>query len=433
MRGWRRSRPRVRAASIAVLALGLAGGAVAVPGAAQARSLPTRSVAVSWGLTIYGGLGFGTTPIGTDRKLPGPVANLTGVRQVAAGGTFSLALTSDGSVWAFGNNYYGQLGNGTLATSYVPAQVPGLTGVTQVAAGGAFSLALTSDGSVWAWGDDSNGQLGDDDAGRLGYSATPVQVSGLTGVTRIAAGGQFGLALRSDGTVWAWGRNGAGQLGNGTTNDSFVPVQVTGLSRVTQIAAGWDFAMAAATRGFITTLTSVWTWGDTDSGQLGDGTLASRSTPGQVSGIDVPLVRGISAGNAFSMVLGSDGSVWAWGADNEGQLGNAASKLLWVRPEETIGMASGITQIAAGWSHVLALRSDGTVLAWGDSGAGEIGDGTSSETTPSLPTEVTGLTGVTQVAAGFYTSLAVHNIPFFILPSASATQIRQGGTITRNN
>jgi alpha-tubulin suppressor-like RCC1 family protein len=151
-----------------------------------------------------------------------------------------------------------------------------------------------------------------------------------------------------------------------------------------------------------------------------------------VSGIDVPLVRGISAGYAFSMVLGSDGSVWAWGADNEGQLGNAASKLLWVRPEETVGMDSGITQLAAGWSHALALRSDGTVLAWGDNEAGEIGDGTSSET-PSLPTEVTGLTGVTQVSAGFDTSLAVHNIPFFILPSASPTQIRQGGTISGNN
>jgi alpha-tubulin suppressor-like RCC1 family protein len=317
-----------------------------------------------------------TTPIGSARELPGPVANLTGVRQVAAGDLHSLALTSDGSVWAFGNNGAGQLGNGTLASSYVPVQVPGLTGVTQ-----------------------------------------------------IAAGGEFGLALRSDGTLWAWGRNGTGQLGNGTTNDSFVPVQVSGLSRVTQIAAGWDFAMAAATRGFVTTLTSVWTWGDNDFGQLGDGALASRSTPGQVSGIDVPLIRGISAGYESSMVLGSDGSVWGWGGDSEGQLGNAASKLLWVRPEETIGMDSGITQIAAGAFHVLALRSDGTVLAWGDNEAGEIGNGTRSETTPSLPMEVTGLTGVTQVAAGFDTSLAVHNIPFIILPSTPPpTQISQGST-----
>jgi alpha-tubulin suppressor-like RCC1 family protein len=404
------SRWLARAAASAVLALGLAGGAVTVSGDAQARPVPTRSVGASWGFAIYGNLGFGQ-PGEDARTLAGPVTGLTGVRQVAAGSLHSLALTSDGSVWAFGNNSVGQLGNGSTATSYVPVQVPGLTGITQIAAGGDFSLALASDGSVWAWGRDDDGQLGDDDAGRVGYSTTPVQVRGLTGVTQIAAGLKFALALRSDGTVWAWGENDSGQLGNGTTNDSAVPVQVTGLSRVTQIAAGTTSAMAALTRGFITTLTTVWTWGGNYEGELGDRTLTSRSTPGQVSGIDVPGVRGIAVGNEFSMVLGSDGSVWAWGADDDGQLGNAATKTLWVGPVETIGKDSGITQISAGYLHVLALRSDGTVLAWGDNNAGEIGNGTHSGT-PSLPTEVTGLTGVTQVSAGMYFSLAAHNVRF---------------------
>jgi alpha-tubulin suppressor-like RCC1 family protein len=405
-----RSRRLAQVVASAALALGLAGGAVTVSGDAQARPVPVRSVAASWGIALYGNLGFGR-PSGGGRTLAGPVAGLTGVRQVAAGGLHSLALTSDGSVWAFGNNSVGQLGNGSTATSYAPVQVPGLTGITQIAAGGDFSLALASDGSVSAWGGDDEGQLGDDDAGRLGYSTTPVQVRGLTGVTQIAAGLKFALALRSDGTVWAWGENDSGQLGNGTTNNSAVPVQVTGLSRVTQIAAGTDSAMAALTRGFITTLTTVWTWGANDVGQLGDRTLTSRSTPGQVSGIDVPGVRGISVGAEFSMVLGSDGSVWAWGADRDGQLGNAATETLWAGPVETIGKGSGITQISAGYSHVLALRSDGTVLAWGDNSAGEIGNGTYSST-PSLPTEVTGLTGVTQVSAGMEFSLAVHNIRF---------------------
>jgi hypothetical protein len=401
----RRSRALTRAAGYAALALGVAGGVVAVPGAAQAWSLPTRSVAVGWGLAVNGNLGDGQ-PAGSDQTLYGDVTGLTNVVQVAAGTSHSLVLTSDGRVWAFGDNGRGELGNDTTTNSDVPVQVPGVAGVTQIAAGNGFSVALTSSGNVLTWGDDSYGELGGDYAGRFGYSTRPVHVHGLTGVTQIAAGGRFILALRSDGTVWAWGQNGSGQLGNGATTNSDVPVQVTGLSRVTQIAAGSDSAMAALTKGFITTLTTVWTWGANDDGQLGDGTTISRSTPEQVSGIDVPNVRGISAGDGFSMVLGSDGTVWAWGADYDGQLGNAATIMV-VRPAETIGKDSGITHLSAGGVHVLALRSDGTVLAWGDNEAGEIGNGIRSET-PTLPAEVTGLTGVAQVSAGWYFSLAVH-------------------------
>jgi alpha-tubulin suppressor-like RCC1 family protein len=405
MKVLRRSRALTRAAGYAALALGVAGGVVTVPGTALAWSFPTQSFAVGWGLAINGNLGDGQ-PAGSDQTLYGDVTGLTSVAQVAAGNSHSLALTADGRVWAFGDNGRGELGNGTTTNSDVPVQVPGVAGVTQIAAGNGFSVALTSSGNVLTWGDDSYGELGGDYAGRVGYSTRPVHVEGLTGVTQIAAGGRFILALRSDGTVWAWGQNGSGQLGNGTTTNSDVPVQVTGLSRVTQIAAGSDSAMAALTKGFITTLTTVWTWGANDDGQLGDGTTIRRSTPEQVSGIDVPNVRGISAGDGFSMVLGSDGTVWAWGADYGGQLGNAATIMV-VRPAETIGKDSGITHLSAGGVHVLALRSDGTVLAWGDNEAGEIGNGIRSET-PTLPTEVTGLTGVAQVSAGWYFSLAVH-------------------------
>ncbi len=401
----------------AALALGLASGAVATSGAASAAvadpargccTLPSRSLAVSWGANLDGQLGNGA---GFDSALYGGVANLTGVSQVAAGWDHALALTSDGTVWAWGAGNEGQLGNGSTAESPVPEQVPSLTGVTQIAAGDAFSLALTSDGSVWAWGYNGQGQLGN--SSTTG-SAVPVRVAGLTGVTQIAAGIEFGLALRSDGTVWAWGMNSSGELGNGTTANSAVPVQVTGLSQVTQIAAGGSFAMAARTQGFVSTLTSVWTWGDDQFGELGDGAGVPRSTPEQVSGLSVPSVRQIVAGAEFSMVLGSDGSVWAWGADYDGQLGNAATYTAQRRPVETVGMASGITHISAGVNHVLALRSDGTVLAWGDDSAGEIGDGTASES-PALPAEVTGLTNVTQVSAGGEFSLAVHTVYLFPL------------------
>jgi alpha-tubulin suppressor-like RCC1 family protein len=406
-----RSRPFAQLISCGALTLGLACGAVTAAAPAQARSIPTRSLAVSWGFDAYGQLGQGLVS-GSASSVYGGVVGLSGVTQVAAGVVHSLALTSDGSVWAWGANDDGQLGNDSTASSDVPLQVPGLTGVTQIAAGGEFSLALTSSGSVWAWGRNDEGELGD---GSTADSAVPVPVAGLTGVTQIAAGASFGLARRSDGTVWAWGSNGYGQLGSGTTANAVTPTQVTGLSQVTQIAAGGDFAMAARTSGFITRLTSVWTWGDNGNGQLGDGTLASRSTPEQVSGISVPNVLQICAGSNFSLVLGSDGSVWGWGGDYDGQLGNAAT-FAWTRPVETIGMASGITQLAAGFAHVLALRSDGTVLAWGQDPWGELGNGTTSDGA-TLPTEVLGLNNVTHVSAGDDDSLAVHNVSVFIFPT----------------
>jgi alpha-tubulin suppressor-like RCC1 family protein len=413
----RESRRLVQVAIGAALALGLAGSALATSGAAQARPtrfIPSRSLAVSWGLNQLGQLGNGSTALSTTY---GGVSGLTGVTQVSAGDDHGLALTTDGTVWAWGSDAEGQLGNGSVSVPpvTVPVQVAGLTGVTQIAAGHYFSLALTSDGSVWAWGDNSFGELGNGSSGSMGDTDVPVQVPGLTGVSQIGAGNSFSLARRSDGTVWAWGDGAFGELGNGTSGTgtySDVPIQVPSLTRVTQITAGPDWAMAARTQGFITTLTSVWTWGRNDDGQLGDGTLTSRSTPGEVGGISVPGIREIAAGGDFALVLGSDGSVWGWGGDFDSQLGNSPT-FAWTAPVETIGMDSGITQVSAGASHVLALRSDGTVLAWGNNQAGEIGNGAYSD--PTLPVEVPGLTNVTQVSAGDEYSLAVHTVYGFPL------------------
>jgi alpha-tubulin suppressor-like RCC1 family protein len=409
---FRRSRRLLRLASCAALALGLGGGALATSGAAQARpvrTIPSRSLAVGWGRNFDGQLGNGSTD---DSATAVGVSGLAEIAQVSAGYFHSLALTSGGFVWAWGYNGQGELGNGSTTDGAVPlpVEVTGLPVITKVATGWGSSLALASDGTVWAWGENQDGELGN---GSTANSDKPVQVAGLTGVVQIAAGSFFDLALRSDGTVGAWGDNTFGELGNGGTANSDVPVQVTGLSRVTQIAAGGNVAMVARTQGFITSLTTVWTWGDNSQGQLGDGTTTNRSTPEEVSGISVPGVRQIAVGGTFSLVLGSDGSVWGWGGDYDSQLGNAAT-YSWTRPVETIGMDSGITQIAAGFLHALALRSDGTVLAWGDDQSGEIGNGTTSGS-PTLPTEVTGLTNVTQVSAGAYFSLAVHTVYGFPL------------------
>jgi alpha-tubulin suppressor-like RCC1 family protein len=168
-------------------------------------------------------------------------------------------VRSDGTVWAWGDNRFGQLGDGTTTGRLAPVQVTGLTGVTQVAGGCTHSLVLRSDGTVWAWGGNSVGQLGRGTV--TDHEVTPAPVSGLAGVTKIAAGCGFSLALRSGGTVWAWGYNAYGELGNGGKASSAVPVKITGLSQVTGISAGWDSAVAVVAGG-----ASVWAWGGNDNG-----------------------------------------------------------------------------------------------------------------------------------------------------------------------
>jgi alpha-tubulin suppressor-like RCC1 family protein len=180
-----------------------------------------------------------------------------------------------------------------------------------------------------------------------------------------------------------------------------VPVKITGVSQVTAIAAGWDSAVAVVAGG-----ASVWSWGGNDNGQLGNGTLAGHATPVRVTQIGTVHIAGAAVGYKFAAILGTDGSVWAWGRDNAGQLANAPVFAPVTRPMNTIGAGSGITQISAGADHMVALKSGGTVLAWGDNTNGELGTGTT--TSVAGPVQVTGLTGATQVAAGGRASFAVH-------------------------
>ena len=401
-----RSRRLAGLAAFAALVLGAAGTAGAVPAQAQARGTaalaPPPDVA-SWG--AGGLLGDGTT---TSRSRYVDIGAGNNVVGVAAGYApkfgHGLEVRSDGTVWAWGDNRFGQLGDGTTTTRLAPVQVTGLAGVTQVAGGCVHSLALRSDGTVWAWGDNSVGELGRGTV--TGVEVTPAPVSGLAGVTKISAGCGFSLALRSDGTVWAWGYDSVGQLGDGSTANSAVPVKITGVSQVTGISAGWDSAVAVVAGG-----ASVWTWGGNDDGQLGDGTLAGHTAPVRVTQLGTVHIAGVAAGGAseggeFAAVLGTDGSVWAWGNDTLGQLGNAPASTPVTRPVNTIGAGSGITQISAGLVNMVALKSDGTVLAWGDNDFGALGNGTT--TSVAGPVRVTGLTGATQVAAGAEAGFAVH-------------------------
>jgi alpha-tubulin suppressor-like RCC1 family protein len=193
---------------------------------------------------------------------------------VEAGWSFSMALKQDGTVWAWGDNYYGQLGDGTTTGRTTPTQVAGLLGATAIVTGHHHALALKQDGTVWAWGYNYAGQLGD---GTSFTRITPVQVSGLSGITGIEADITHSLALKQDGTVWAWGDNYVGQLGDGTTIQRTSPVQVPGFSGAVSVQAGGGHSLALKQDG------TVWTWGFNQNGQLGDGTLTNRYSPVLVS------------------------------------------------------------------------------------------------------------------------------------------------------
>jgi alpha-tubulin suppressor-like RCC1 family protein len=242
----------------------------------------------------------------TAQHVPAQVTGLSSVTAVTAGQMYSLAAKADGTVWAWGYGGYGSLGIGPLNGTeyyYSPIQVPSLTGVTALEAGYFHSLAVKSDGTLWAWGDNVYGQVGD---GTTTRRYAPVRVGTLTGVAAVAAGYAHTLALRTDGTVWAWGRNDSGQLGDGTTTHRSTPVQVAGLTGVVAVAAGDNHSLAVKSDG------TLWVWGYNGYGQLGDGTTTARSTPVRVTALSG--VAGVAAGESHSLAVKSDGTVWAWAA-----------------------------------------------------------------------------------------------------------------------
>jgi len=251
--------------------------------AGESHSLAVKSDGTvwAWGQNGSGQLGDGTTTP-YSRSTPLPVSNLTGVVSVAAGYAHSLAVKSDGTLWAWGRNVYGQLGDGTTTDRLTPMPVLGLTGVVTVAAGSGHSLALKSDGTLWAWGRNAQGQLGD---GTTTARLTPVPVPGLTGVVAVAAGERHTLAVKSDGTLWAWGYNLYGRLGNGKSNPSpqTTPQLVDLPGGVVAMGAGVSHSMAVKSDG------TLWIWGWNQFGQLGTEAEFQRLTPGQLPGLPVRL------------------------------------------------------------------------------------------------------------------------------------------------
>lgn len=317
----------------------------------------------SWGRNIFGQLGNGKR---SKKNTPVPVKNLEDVVAIAAGTWHSMALKSDGTVWAWGLNNHGQLGDETFKNRKKPVQVKDLTGLIAIAGGYLHSLALKSDGTVWAWGSNWGGQLGNETI--VGASEVPIQVNSLSNISAIACGGDHNLAIRlSDGTIWAWGSNFYGQLGDGLSANSTSPVLVSGLSNVSRISGGYIHSIAMVSNE------TVWTWGNNRYGQLGDGsTLEERRAPVQV--MNIANIINVTTKGWHNLALNSEGRVFSWGNNINGQLGNGTHSERNI-PVNVEGLED-IIDIGSGWQHSIALKSDGTIWTWGDNRFGQLGDGT---------------------------------------------------------
>jgi alpha-tubulin suppressor-like RCC1 family protein len=336
----------------------------------------------AWGENGYGQLGDGTT---ASRSSPSQVGTGTTWASVAAGYAYTLATKNDGTLWAWGSNIWGQLGDGTRNDRWSPSQVGTGTTWSSVAAGYDHALAIKSDGTLWAWGDNYYGQLGD---GTTTHKTRPSQVGTDTTWSSVAAGGDHTLALRSDSTLWAWGRNYYGQLGDGTTTDKTSPTQVGTDTNWSSIAAGGVHTLAIKNEG------TLWAWGDNGYGQLADGTWTSKSSPSQVG--TSTAWSSVAAGFRHTLAISSDSTLWAWGDNGYGQLGDGTATNK-PRPSQ-VGTDTTWSSVAAGGGHTIAIKNDGALWAWGDRGYGQLGDGTTAS--KASPSQVGTGTTWSSVAAG---------------------------------
>ena len=285
----------------------------------------------------------------------------SGVTDISSG-THTIVLKKDGSLWTWGNNAFGQLGDGTNTNSLIPKQIID-KGVKGISVGVYYSLAIKSDGSLWAWGYNVNGELGDSTTTNC---SAPKKIIDKD-VKAVAAGGSCTYILKTNGSVWSCGNNKVGQLGDGTVVNSLVPKQIFE-SGIKSIIGGFGHAFVIKTDG------TVWAWGQNHRGQLGNGTsdFDIHSMPKEISIKDVMELK---AGTANTLAIKSDGSLWSWGSNEQSYLCDGTrDDIPHPMPKQVI--SRDVKEISTGFYHTVVLKTDGTIWIWGDNSDGNLGDET---------------------------------------------------------
>ncbi|GAA4761698.1 MULTISPECIES: T9SS type A sorting domain-containing protein [Flavobacterium] len=335
----------------------------------------------TWGRNNFGQIGDGSAV--ANRTIPTQIGTASDWQLISCGGSHTLALKTNGTLWAWGLNSSGQLGNGNNTNSNVPVQVGTDTDWAIISAGDEFSLALKTNGTLWAWGRNDNSQLGD---GSVVPKNSPIQIGNQTDWESISAGANHSLAIKTNGNLYGWGVNSLGQLGNGTTVNENTPVKIGNDTDWNKVAAGTIHSVA-----FKDDLT-LWVWGGNNEGQLGIGTSGAGTNI--TSPFNIVSLNGcsvISKGSQNTIVKKSDGTVWNWGANLTGQLGNGTTSSSFTSSPIQLGSATDWQIISMRGTHVLALKNDGSLYAWGNNTYGQVGDGTSmnfktSPTSTTCPT-----------------------------------------------
>ena len=349
----------------------------------------------TWGNNTQGQLGQGDR---VYRSSPTQVGTLTTWLQIVGSYKRSLALKTDGTLWSWGYNTYGYLGLGDTIKRSSPVQVGTLAAWSTIGSGKTSAFAIKTDGTLWSWGGYSGGVLG------LGVSyvdrSSPTQVGTLATWSQIKGGrAPFSLALKTDGTLWSWGRGNGGQLGLGTyaVNHSS-PVQVGTLTTWSQITAGEYVALAIKTDG------TLWSWGKNTQGQLGQGiaTTVFRSSPTQVG--TLTTWSQIIAGHRGSLAIKTNGTLWSWGYNTEGQLG--FSDIIGRSSPVQVGTLAAWAKIGAAEYRSFAIKIDGTLWAWGYNTKGALGLGDTIKR--SSPVQVGTLASWVKIVGGKNHLLGLH-------------------------
>ncbi|MCX6047640.1 MAG: hypothetical protein NT075_21285 [Chloroflexi bacterium] len=370
---------------------GLGGVAISITvGSAHACALTSAGGVKCWGAdNSYGQLGDGANVTHTT---PSNVVGLTSnVRAIAAGSYHTCALLNSGGVKCWGDNYDGQLGDGTTTvTRTTPVNVVGLASdVRAIAAGSYHTCALLNSGAVKCWGYNYDGQLGD---GTATQRITPINVVGLSsGVTALTLGAYHTCAVQA-GNAKCWGNNASGQLGNATTTGSTTPIDVIGLGENARtMVAGNGHTCALLLSG------RVKCWGNNSTGQLGNGASGNQMQPTDVTGLTSGM-RAVTAGGDNTCALTVGGGIKCWGANFYGELGDGTT-IRRPTPVDTIGLSGEINTVALHDNHTCAVTTGGGAKCWGSNGSGQLGDNTT--TSHLTPNDVTGLTsGVSDITVG---------------------------------